>query len=238
MKFKTNNIQGYRYISAHYDYGSDRNLIDSIIQKATNLSKKVNPNSSGGKYRSEEIRINKLLGGLLVEHAFLELIERLSTKHQVPFEILDSSFTQDGDLESMGFNQIDIDLLLNHNKLEIEVRSSFSYKTTFNRLLGFPLKNEKGAFSLIGWYTSSNKLKEEFKDLYVFGILYHQPSEMLEKAKTKSMINIVAIASKETLEKIGYDDSLKQSGAMFRVINPINSIEDVVSVLKLLLKVE
>lgn len=237
MEFQTKNIEGYRIISANYNYKSDKDLIDAIILKARDLSIKVNPHSSGGQFRNEEIRTNKLLGGLLVEHAFLNLFDRLAVKHKVPFEIIDSSFTQDGDLESMGFNQIDIDLLLNQSKLEIEVRSSFSYKTTFNRLLGFPLKNGKGAFSLIGWYSSKNKKKEIIKDLYVFGILYHKPSQMLEKAKTNCKINIVAIASKETLSDKGYDDNLKQPGAIFKVINPINSIDDVVSVLKILLNV-
>ena len=181
MRFETKDIQGYKYITANYDYESDSKLIDLIVQKARDLSKKVNPHSSGGKYRSEDIRINKLLGGLLVEHAFMELLKRLSFKHNVPIEILDSSFIQEGDLEKMGFNQVDIDLLLNQSRLEIEVRSSFSYKTTFDRLLGFPLKNGKGAFSLIGWYTSANKIKEVVKDLYVFGVLYHKPSEMMDR---------------------------------------------------------
>ena len=46
------------------------------------------------------------------------------------------------------------------------------------------------------------------------------------------------LATKETIEKLGYNDNLGQSGATFKVINPINSIENVVSVLKSLLKVE
>ena len=232
MKFETKEIEGYKYVSAFYNYINDKEALDLILAKSEELNKKVNTHSSGGKARSPEIIKNKLAGGLLVEHAFLELITQLTKKYVVPFEVLGSTFNQEGDLESMGFNQIDLNVLLNKKKLEMEVRSSFSYKTTFERLLGFPLKNDKGAFSLIGWYVSKNKPNEVKKDFYIFGIHYYRPSETIQKLKSSVAINIVAIASKETLEELGYDDNLKQEGALFRIINPINSISDVVDVLK------
>jgi hypothetical protein len=235
MKFETKEIEGYKYVSAFFNYNTDKEILDSILAKAEVLNEKVNTHSSGGEVRSSEIRINKLAGGLLVEHAFLKLITNLAEKYTVPFEVLGSTFSQEGDLESMGFNQIDLSVLLKKKKLEMEVRSSYSYKTSFERLLGFPLKNDKGAFSLIGWYVSKNKPNEVKKDFYIFGIHYYKPSETIQKLKTSVAINIVAIASKETLEALGYDDNLKQEGALFRIINPINSISDVVTVLKKLI---
>ena len=238
MKFETKEIEGYKYVSAFYNYTSDKEVLDSILAKVEVLNANVNKHSSGGEVRSSEIRKNKLAGGLLAEHAFLELITQLTKKHNMQFEMLGSTFSQDGDLESMGFNQIDLSVILKKKKLEMEVRSSYSYKTSFERLLGFPLINDKGAFSLIGWYVSQNKPNEVKKDFYIFAIHYYNPSDTIQRFKNSVEINIVAIASKDTLQKLGYNDNLKQEGALFRIINPINSISDVVDVLKKLIIVD
>jgi len=55
MRLVRRKIEGYEYIHAFYTYKDDKDVIDSILEKAYNLSGKVNPHSSGGNYREENI---------------------------------------------------------------------------------------------------------------------------------------------------------------------------------------
>ncbi len=235
MRLVRRKIEGYEYIHAFYTYKDDKDVIDSILEKAYNLSGKVNPHSSGGNYREENIRINKLTGGLLLEHAVTEAFKIVSERNNKKFEISSSSFEQDQSLESMGFNQVDLELDIDGKKVQVEIRSSFSYKTTVNRLFGFPLKNDRGAFSLIGWYKSANKPMEVKKDYYIFGIHFYNPSLVIDKVKNQVEVMIVTGASKETLEKIGFDDNLRQQDAVFRIINPIKDAPEVSTVINKIL---
>src|SRR4029079_4195397 len=90
---------------------------------------------------------------------------------------VESSFNQEDDLAKLGFNQIDLKIKVNNLVKDIEIRSSFSYKTSLSRLFGFPLINGKGAFSIIGWYSSRNKPMEVKKDYYIFAVHLYLPSE-------------------------------------------------------------
>jgi hypothetical protein len=227
MRLVRRRIEGYEYIHAIYKYKDDKDVLDAILEKAYKLSGKVNPHSSGGSYREENTRINKLTGGLLLEHSVTEAFKTIAERNSKIFSINTSSFEQDQSLESMGFNQIDLELDIDGKIIKVEIRFFFSYKTTVKRLFGFPLKNNRGAFSLIGWYKSANKPMEVKKDFYIFGIHFYNPKLVIEKVKSQVEVMIATGASKETLEKIGFDDNLKQSNATFRIINPIKNAPEV-----------
>src|SRR3989344_4450941 len=175
------NIQGYNYIKFTYSYASDKELIDRLITKASRMAGVVNPHSPDGKLRTQDVRFNKLLGGLLAETAFLHYLENCAKQKKISFEVVESTFNQEEDLAKLGFNQIDLKIRVNNVVKDIEIRSSFSYKTTLQRLFGVPLVNGKGAFSIIGWYSSQNKPMEVKKDYYVFAIHFYLPSEAQQR---------------------------------------------------------
>lgn len=232
MLHKPVNLDGYTYIKTTLSYSSDKKVIDEIVQKAIRMTGTVNPHSPNGKLRPQNTRFHKLLGGLVAEIAFLDYLQTRADSKKINFELVDSSFSQDEDISRMGFNQIDAKIRLGEKTYDIEIRSSFSYKTSLNRLFGVPLINGKGAFSLIGWYSSRNKPMEVKKDYYIFAVHFYEPSEIQERIYDNIEIYLAAAASKQTLEEKGEYSSLKQEGAKFRIINPINSIDDPVKVIE------
>ena len=231
MIIETVDLQGYNYIKLTYSYASDSELIDRLTQKAAGLAGIVNPHSPDGKLRPQDVRFNKLLGGLLAESALLDYLKKRAGEKGVQLEVLDSSFMQEVELEKLGFNQIDLKVKVDGVVKDIEIRSSFSYKTTLNRLFGVPLQNGRGAFSIIGWYTSGNKPREVKKDYYIFAIHYYLPSEAQVRIQDSVEVYLAGAASRETLEQRGENSSLKQLGALFRVINPLNSVDDPITVI-------
>ncbi len=231
MLHKLVNLDGYTYIKTTLSYSSDERVINEIVQKAIRMTGTVNPHSPDGKLRQQDTRFHKLLGGLVAETTFLNYLQTQADSKKITFELIDSSFSQDEDLSRMGFNQIDAKIRLGKKTHDIEIRSSFSYKTTLSRLFGVPLINGKGAFSLIGWYSSRNKPMEVKKDYYIFAIHFYEPSEIQERIFDSIEVYLAAAASKQTLEEKGEYSSLKQDGAKFRIINPLNSIDDPVKVI-------
>ena len=159
----------------------------------------------------------------MTEYSVSELMKKGAKKYELEYEEINTSFIQDEELVKLGFNQIDLELKINGKHVSIEIRSSFSYKTSVGRLFGYPLINGKGAFSIIGWYTSSSKPKEIKKDYYIFGIHQYYPSKIREMLNSTVEVIIASAVSKNTLETEGYDSTLKQNGAKFRVINPIKN---------------
>jgi hypothetical protein len=231
MEFNIGELQGYGYIKAIFDYNTDKVLINEIIDKTTRMCNKVNPHGPDGKLRQQDVRFNKILGGLLAEVSLMKFLEKTANEHNIPFEIIESTFNQEEDLSKLGFNQIDARISVNGEIKELEIRSSYSYKTTFERLIGVPLYDGKGAFSIIGWYTSSNKPQEVKKQYYIFAIHLYLPSETQNRIYEKVEVFLAGAASKQTLEDKGVYTSLKQEGAKFRVINPLNSVPDPINVI-------
>jgi len=171
----------------------------------------------------------------LAEEAFKTYVERLIETKKLNAKIIKVGLKEE-EIEEVG-TQIDFLLEVNGKKKSIEVRSSFSYKTNFPRLFGIPLIHGKGAFSIIGWYETQHKPLEEKKDYYVFAVHFYHPTEIREKCRNEVTVYIAGAASKMTLEKEGYDDSLKQRGAKFRVINPLIKVPNPICVINEMLEI-
>jgi hypothetical protein len=230
MEIDVKTLNNYKYVEINFNYENDKDLVESLITKATSMTNKVNPHGPDGNLRPQDVRFNKVLGGLLAEMALIKFLELQASKNNVNFKIIDSTFNQEEDLSKLGFNQIDLKISANGLEKDLEIRSSYSYKTTFERLLGFPLVNGKGAFSIIGWYKSQNKPLEVKKDYYVFAIHRYLPSETQTRIFDKVTVYIAGAASKYTLEKRGENKPLLQNGAEFRVINPLTCVPDPIAV--------
>lgn len=237
MLQKIEYINGYRYITTTFKFSDDKDFLESIINEAAKRSGSVSPFSPGGVFRPLSVRFSKNIGGLLAEKAFRIYIENLIQAKRLNAKIVEVSELKEKIVENMSWYQIDFVLVVNGKRKTIEVRSSFSYKTSFQRLFGIPLFNGKGAFSIIGWYEHEHKPPEEKKDYYIFAVHFYPPTKILEKCRSEVTVYLAGAASEKTLETKGYDDSLDQNGAKFRVINPLTSVPDIIDVVDEILEV-
>jgi hypothetical protein len=237
MMQKIEKINGYRYITTTFKFSEDKDRLESIINEASRLSGVVSPYDPGGNFRPFTVRLSKNTGGLLAEEAFKIYVEDLIKTKRLNAKIVRVGALKEEVIEEIG-TQIDFVLEVNGKEKSVEVRSSFSYKTNFPRLFGIPLINGKGAFSIIGWYEHQHKPPEEKKDYYIFDIHFYAPAKIREKCKNEVTVYIAGAASKMTLETKGYDDSLKQRGAKFRVVNPLISVPDPISVIDEILEID
>lgn len=229
-------IEKYKLIKIRYNYKIDRLVIDNIINKSKQLLDKLNSKAPNGIVRNSAHKENMIVGGLLAEHSIHFCLNEISKTKKIDLKILNSTFDEDNN--SVLGNQTDLSISVNGIIKTIEVQSSFCYKyyTTLGRLIGFPLKNGKSAYSIIGWYSASYKKLEIHKDYYLFIIHYYNPEDLKIKIYDFLDVYIVGGASKKTLEEKGYDTNLGQNGAKYRVINPINGVKDCLDVINEILQ--
>ena len=235
QKIEYINGNGYRYVTTSFQFSNDKSQLESIIAKASMLSGVVSPFDPKGDFRPFSVRLSKNTGGTLAEESFKMYVQSLIKTNGLNAKIIDTNVREEID-EQIG-TQIDVLLEVNGKKKSIEVRSSFSYKTSFKRLFGIPLYNGKGAFSIIGWYKHQHKPEEERKNYYIFVIHYYHPTKIGQYCKNEVTAYIAGAASEKTLETKGYDDNLKQRGAMYRVINPLISVADPIDVIDEILEI-
>lgn len=231
MLIETEKIENYEYVNVKFIYSEDKEIIDELIKKAKELSDKVSPYDPGKNFRTANTRLKKNIGGLLAEKAFECYLNYLIKNNNLNAKIINITDLQEITVGNQSWNQIDLSIDVNGTVKTIEIRSSFSYKTKFERLF-------KGAFSLIGWYTHSYKPIEEKKDYYILGIHYYHPDKINDLCKNEVIVHIAGAASKNTLEDKGYNDNLRQAGANFRIIKPLINVPDPVTTIRRLLEIK
>jgi hypothetical protein len=183
----------------------------------------MNKKSPNGQIRSEEKILQNSMGGVLAEESVKIYLKEKAKEYDKNVEIYSLPFN--GHLEHR-----DIYVKINGKIKTIEVRSSFQYKTTLQRVFS-------GAFSLIGNYVTSYKFTEPQKDFYIQVIHRYENSEIIKKFSDKLDVLIVGGGSNELFKKIGKNEFLKQEGATYLLINPINSTNGIVSLVKEILEI-
>jgi len=208
MKTEELNHNGYKYLKFQYFIEDDSLALQQIKDNAKNLSGKVNPHAPDSRIREYNEIFGKNLGGLLAEYSNRKFLQEIIDENKINAKISDPVYNSSK-------NQTDLIITVNGKAKTVEVRSSFSYKTTFERLF-------EGAFSIIGWYTTENKPAEIKKDFYIFFVHFYNPELAKEKFENKVETFLLGAVSKETLEQIGQNSELKQGSlTKFRIINPI-----------------
>lgn len=201
---------------------------DQITKEALKYAEKshddVSVFSPEGRPRDKNERLQKCFGGALAEnvvrHHLSEILGDEGPKPTIKSNMMVHSTGQD----------IDVSIVDEGVSIEIEVRSSFSYRTTFERLF-------TGAFSIIGPYTTSTKPSEEPKDYYIT-VVYHsfRPSEIFEKLEKDGIeIHICGGAPQQVFFDRKQKRTLKQSGADYFIINPIIEALDYSEIDKMIL---
>lgn len=225
MEIISREHKGFVYYSVSYDINHDKKMMDIFETKAKELANNVNPADPSGQVRTPDVLYTKALGGIIAEHSVRALIEYTAKKYKINVEFQELSF-------SNSLEQLDLVLKVGGKIKKIEIRSSFSYKTSFERIF-------EGAFSIIGPYITQTKGRELEKDFYIFVLHFYAPTLLEHGIKSDIMCYVIGGASIETLKKIGTIASLKQgSMTKYRTIKPIINATDANQLLADILEVK
>lgn len=224
MLINEREMNGYNFVSIKLSQKEDKEILSKIMDKAEEDARKVNKKSPDGKVRREELIGYNNLGGCLAEEVVKTYIGKIAKENNIEVKIYSPPFTGH-------FEHRDIIVEVNGKIKTIEVRSSFQYRTTLQRVF-------EGAFSLIGNYITSYKRKEPEKDFYIQVIHRYVNPEIMDKIKEEIEAFIIGGGSKELFGKIGEKRFLKQEGAEYLVINPINKTKGVNALAKEILEIK
>lgn len=143
-----------RFVFFYQSDSADKELIDSIIDKAERLANKVNPGAANhaAQKRNYARILNNCVAGLLAEHLWKSYLNKdRELVVETPFDGAKS--------------QIDLRIITNDKK--IEVRSSFPRNG-----IEFALCSSTHEFDVIGMYSNGYKPDEVQKDYYVRALFH------------------------------------------------------------------
>lgn len=186
-------------------------LLDTIMRAAL-IEGNLNPYNPAGDLRDQETISVKNLGGLISEKVIEDLmIKKIDETSTINAEIIESNFKE---IESSEF-QIDHKIRCENGcELDVETRSSFSYRTTC------PENVINYAFQIIGPYTTANKGIEHPKDYYAF-VFYCMNPENLKATIEEGEISLY-FAGGASLDMLNNSrTNLKQRGATYKTLKPI-----------------
>ena len=198
----------FTILNISYNSVDDSSLIDELKANAKILADQVDPHGPDGEERDYNTIYVMNLGSLLSEEGIKRIVQKYIDEHSIDAKILDSSYFP------TSLKQIDLKMEINGKQKDVEIRASYSYKTTFERLF-------TGAFSIIGPYTTSFKPKEVVKDFYIFLIHYYHFDTLEEKLENTLTVHFFGGADPKLFNNVGQWKQLKQKGAYYCVINPI-----------------
>ncbi len=199
---------------------SETEIMDTI-KDALERSKNVAVFDPSGKERDLLIMNVKNIGGVLAEKTVNDITGRYATIHNHRFSIKESTWKEIGS----SLFQIDHIFSINSKIKTLETRSSFSYKTKC------PDNVITGAFSIIGAYTTTHKKQEIEKDFYAFVFFCLNPEKLINTLRINRYIETY-FAGGATKDMFKDTDTLKQSGASYKIIKPITNGLDAEEFLK------
>lgn len=143
-----------KYLFNYLSDKDDKQLLDSIILKGTELARKVNSGAANDSTKKREFEkiVNNCIAGILSEFLWKEFLNR------------DGNIVEETIFLSSS-NQIDLKIVSNNKK--IEVRSSFPRNG-----IDFALCSSSYEFDIIGMYSNDYKPLEIQKDYYVRSLFH------------------------------------------------------------------
>lgn len=225
MRIREGKVGNYDYIIITLTKGDDERFLNSIKEKANNDEKQVYSRGPNNEIRSEEVIKSSNLGGVLAEESIKAYLKKIIEEKHINAEILPSPFT--GYLEHR-----DIKIKVNGIVKTIEIRSSFQYiQPDFSRVIN-------GSFSLISYYYTAYKKQEPKKDFYITVYHRYQPSEIIDRLNKEVDVFFVGGASYKVFDEMGYWDDLRQKGAHYFIIKPINKTKGVKALMNEILEIK
>lgn len=189
---------------------------DQLLQDSITIGKqraqKFNPHDPSGRVRSKSELESTNMRGVLAELFTKKILTDEIAKRGISATISESDEIID-DYE--GKTQVDLSLTIKDKKYEIETRSS-----CVRNGIDFGIKS--GYFNIVGWYNTSSKPHEPKKDFYFMYLYGFDAPETETRFKTEVDVCFVGGATKSMLQgPLGSDDTMKQTGALYRGIKPI-----------------
>jgi hypothetical protein len=199
-------------------------LLKAAVQQGEETALRVHGASPAGTIRSPEVRKRACILGSIAEHVVNELLNQYIARKKINAKITSSGLFR---VQEEGQTQIDLELTVGDKSLEIEIRSS-----CVRNPIKWAVTHPKG-FDIIGWYTTKVKSKEVRKDFYLRVLYNFDQTETMEHVANGITLYFVGGASKPLLQgSKGYDGSLDQSGANYRLIKPICAARDARQILE------
>ncbi len=202
----------YKYHGLFSFDPSDQILSDAI-KIGTARATKVNPKAPNGRIRGKDELESVNIRGVLTELCTEYLLKNESQQRNLSNVNIVRSDEMEDNYE--GINQIDLTLTIDKEVYEIETRSSCVRN-------GIDFGINSSYFNLIGWYRTDSKPREAKKDFYFMYLFGFDAPETKDRLKNKIEVSFVGGASKSMLQgSLGSDQTMKQTGALYRGINPI-----------------
>lgn len=204
----THNYQNYTFFS--FTKG-DQILLDAIRigkQRAT----QVNPRDPSGNIRSP-----KVLEATNIRGALTELCTDYILRQEISNRMKNVQISQSDEMEDTieGKTQVDLTLMFANKNFEIETRSSCVKN-------GIEFGIQSGYFNIVGWYSTASKPGETKKDFYLMYLFGFDAADTLNYLDNRIQVAFVGGASKSMLQgTLGSDETMKQTSASYRGINPI-----------------
>ncbi len=219
------NENKYTHRIIRYTLGKNDTIYENALKNAPILAKKLNDKDPSGKIRTTDIKETVAFSGYIAEAIVMsELNKKLLELNPAGNIIAHSVEFNKTNRDS--FDQIDIKVTntFTNNSKTIEVRSSNIFKVKEKDEEVYDIDQ-----SLIGSYSTKNKLGEVKKDFYVTVFFRHSQEKLMyiKKNSYSFTTDIAGAASRENLEKLGVESNLKQNGANYLVINPISKSDSI-----------
>jgi len=194
-------------------FNSQDQLLQDSITKGKQLAQKVNPHDPSGRFRSMSVRESTNMRGMLAELCTKTILTEEIKKREIKNVTITESSPIIDDIE--GVTQVDLYLTLGDKKYEIETRSS-----CVRNGIDFGIK--MGYFNIVGWYSTSSKPNEPKKDFYLMYLYGFDAPETQARFNSNVEVCFVGGATKSMLQgSLGSDETMRQTGALYRGINPI-----------------
>ena len=207
----------------------DKTFLNKGIKQAKLKSKYTMDFNQAGVSRSNNIKYQKQLQGIIAEIGIQELLDFFFKTEEISAEVI-----RWDDIRTDGFksseNEFDIKIKTDKKEFLVESRSSISYKTTISQAII--------NLDIIGPYISSVKKNEKRCDFYIRPLFqYEKLSSRIEHEKTEEFIKnremllyIMAGITYDELMQKGYEGSLGQYGTRYKLIKMIDA-DDIVNFL-------
>lgn len=214
---------GVRFKSVYYQFdctGTDRELIQSILEEAEERAENVNPaQANTSQTREKERRVWNNAQGVLAEYVWQDWLNTYADENGVAASI---ESREDWDSPE---EEVDLTVVFDTaGEKTIEVRSSCGYANFENLVCEY--------FDIMGWYTNAVKQGEKKKDYYARVVYPFASSDSESEFKSDSLkVYLTGGATREMLEEsphattktMNKDSDTSKSKGSYRAIEPIHN---------------
>lgn len=196
-----------------FAFSKNAEELQTVKHRTNKLIEKLNPRHLGSnRIRTEEEMIGDITRGALAEICSKKLFQEVIEKRNLNARIDDTAGLN---YTSESGTQIDLHLIVNGKKSEIEIKSSCVRNGT-----DFGIKS--GYFNIVGWFVHNAKKFDPPKNFYMMYLFPFDAEKTMSIIEDDFILHFVGGATKNMLEgPLGRYTDLKQYGMKCCGIKPI-----------------